>query len=161
MASLQGLNFLKTDVRVRYSIPWDIAQHAPGGATYETAQAGARAAFHKARETIIRSHNRSGALATSMRTDMDKRGSKVVRGMVRSNVEHAKWFFGGTNGPITPNGKYLRLQDPFPRGFPPNVYVRSVRGQANKEYILEQAAVYGLARVASGRGTPRGVQVRF
>lgn len=151
--------FLGTQVRVRYSLPWDIAQTLPGGATYEAAQEASRAAFHTARSEIMSKHTRSGALAVSMRTDMDKRGSKVVRGLVRSNAEHAKWFFHGTTGPITPErAKRLYLQDWNGHKGP---RVRSVRGQASKFYILEHAAVMGVARVSAGVSTPRGVQVRF
>lgn len=156
--------FVSTQVRVRYSLPWDMAQTLPGGATYEAAQDSARAAFHTARSEIIAKHNRSGALAVSMRTDMDKRGSKVVRGIVRSDVEHAKWFFEGTAnkgaGRIFPKGSTLYLQ-PGWNGFTPR-RAKSVRGQKSKKYILEHGAVMGLARVAgTGVSTPRGVQVRF
>lgn len=152
--------FVSTQVRVRYSLPWDMAQTLPGGATYEAAQEASRAAFHTARSEIIAKHNRSGALAVSMRTDMDKRGSKVVRGIVRSDVKHAKWFFEGTTGPIKPKRtKRLHLQDWNGHKGP---IVRSVRGQKSKKYILEHGAIMGLARVAgTGVGTPRGVQVRF
>lgn len=85
--------FVRSDVRVRYSLVWDKAQTVPGGATYEASQEATRAAFHFVRAVIVANHSRSGWLAKSMRTDMSKRGTRNVVGLVRSNVEHAKFFF--------------------------------------------------------------------
>lgn len=155
--------FVNTDVRVRYSLPWDKAQTFPGGATYEASQEATRAAFHFVRAAILANHTRTGVLAGSMRTDMDKRGSKVVRGLVRAKAEHAGWFFHGTAGAglgrIYPNGKWLKLQDQHTGKSGP--FKRSVQGQVPKFPLLEQGAAVGVARVAAGSSIPRGVQVRW
>lgn len=157
--------FVNTDVRVRYSLPWDKAQTLPGGATYEASQEATRAAFHFVREAILANHTRTGVLAGSMRTDMDKRGSKVVRGLVRAKAEHAGWFFHGTPrgaagvGRIYPDGKWLNLGDQHTGREGP--VVRSVAGQERKFYLLQQGAAIGVARVAAGSSIPRGVQVRW
>lgn len=167
-----------TNVRVHYNIPWDLAQIEPGGATYEAAQDSARGALHYVRDQIAANHSRSGWLAESLRTDVSKRGTKVVRGVVRSNVEHAKWFFYGTaekgTGRIYPtNSSALKLHDtdgPImsqrlneygqPEGEFSPVIVRSVQGQPSHEYIIRDGAKVGLARVAGGFGVKRGVRIR-
>lgn len=166
-----------TNVRVHYNIPWDLAQIEPGGATYEAAQDSARGALHYVRDQIVKNHSRSGYLAASLRTDVSKRGTKVVRGVVRSNVEHAKWFFFGTaekgTGRIYPKGDYLALHDmdgPImsqrlneygqPEGEFRPIIVGSVQGQPSHEYIIRDGAKVGLARVAGGLGVKRGVRIR-
>lgn len=148
-------------VRVHYSIPWDRAQTLPGGATYEAAQDSTRAAFHFVRAAIVANHSRSGTLARSLRTDVSKRGTKEVRGLVRSSVKHADWFFYGTAqggaGRIYPkNGPVLVLTEPSGKRGPRR---RSVRGQRPKFPLLEQGVQVGLARVASGSRIPRGVRL--
>lgn len=167
-----------TSVRVHYNIPWDLAQIEPGGATYEAARDSARGALHYVKAEILANHTRSGWLAQSLRTDVSKRGTKVVRGVVRSNVEHAKWFFYGTaekgTGRIYPTGgRGLKLHDadgPIqaqrlneygqPDGDFGPIIVGSVQGQRSHENIIREGAAVGLARVAGGFGVKTGVKIR-
>ena len=152
------------NVRVHYNLQWDYLQGLPGGATYEAARDSARAAFHYVRSEIQSGHSRSGALAASMRTDVSKRGSRQVLGLVRSDVEHAAYFFYGTaghgTGRIYPNtAKMLHLQDPA--GYSPIGKARlmpSVQGQDSNFDMLEQGAAIGATRIRMGKPIPTNVR---
>lgn len=162
----------RKNVRVHYSLRWDYLQGLPGGATYDAARDSATIAFHWIRGEIRANHSRSGTLANSMRTDVSKRGTHDVRGLVRSRAAHADWFFYGTAAHrlagaspalgqrITPkNGKLLHLQDLEGAARGNARLLPSVAGQESNYHLLEKAAGIGATRLRMGRTVTRGVRI--
>lgn len=135
-------------VIVDFNEAWMQAEMSAGGTVYETTKLATNEAMEDARMKVRASHTRTGVLAKSFRTDMNRRDRRNVFGIVRNTAPHADYFFHGTRGPIRANkGKsYLVLRDPA--GTPAGVFRahkrKYVKGQKNKEAILRGAARNGL-----------------
>lgn len=137
---------IRSRVVVNFSEPWMQAELSAGGTIHDTTRLATREAMEAARMEILTNHTRSGALAKGFRIDMNRKDRRSVFGVVRNTADHADFFFKGTKGPITAGGTWMKLHDAG--GTPPGTftarYRKQVRGQKNKEVILNRAVRQGL-----------------
>lgn len=138
---------LRHRVVVDFNEKWMQRQSLPGGSIYDTSREATGVAVAHVRSAVRANHRVTGKMGNSFRVDMNRRDRANVFGIIRCSVPYAKFFFFGTNGPITgkPPGSLMYLR-PGSNG---RVFAvaREVAGQSNKEHILEAAVAEGIRNV--------------